>query len=152
MQSASQIYEFGAFRLEVRERRLLRNGQPVPLRAKVFDTLLTLVANHGSLVTKDTLIRAVWPDAVVEEGNLAHNMVVLRKALGDKDTDQHHVETVPGKGYRFVASVRPVDARPSFTGAASGFRIKARVLGRAPGRSPCRSDREMLCRRDGGNH
>jgi len=108
MQSAGQIYEFGAFRLEVNERRLLRNGQPVPLRAKVFDTLLTLVANHGSLVTKDTLMRSVWPDAVVEEGNLAHNLVVLRKAPGDRDTDQQHVETVPGRGYRFVASVRSV--------------------------------------------
>jgi DNA-binding winged helix-turn-helix (wHTH) protein/tetratricopeptide (TPR) repeat protein len=113
MQSVSQIYEFGAFRLEANERRLLRNGQPVPLRAKVFDTLLTLVANHGSLVTKDTLMRAVWPDAVVEEGNLAHNMVALRKALGDKDTDQHHVETVPGKGYRFVASVQLVAGQAS---------------------------------------
>ena len=108
MQTTGAIYEFGSFRLEVNERRLLRNKQPVVLRAKVFDTLVALVANHGRLVTKDTLMRAVWPDAVVEEGNLAHNVTVLRKALGDRDSGQLHVETVPGKGYRFVANVRLV--------------------------------------------
>jgi DNA-binding winged helix-turn-helix (wHTH) protein/tetratricopeptide (TPR) repeat protein len=108
MKRVSDVYEFGPFRLEVNERRLLRNGQPVPLRAKVFDTLLTLVANHGSLVTKDTLIAAVWPDTVVEEGNLAHNLMELRKTLGDRGTGKQHVETVPRKGYRFVGSVRSV--------------------------------------------
>jgi len=114
MQSTGEVYEFGSFRLEVNERRLLRDGQAVPLRAKVFDTLLTLVANHGSLVSKDTLMRAVWPDATVEEGNLAHNVTVLRKTLGDRDTARQHVETVPGKGYRFVANVRLVlDPRTS---------------------------------------
>jgi DNA-binding winged helix-turn-helix (wHTH) protein/tetratricopeptide (TPR) repeat protein len=107
MNSNGDIYEFGAFRLEVRERRLLQNGQPVQLRGKVFDTLRTLVENHGSLVTKDVLMRAVWPDAAVEEGNLAHNVTVLRKALGDIERRQH-VETVPGIGYRFVAEVRMV--------------------------------------------
>ena len=80
---SERIYEFGPFRLEVGERRLLRGGQPVTLRAKVFDTLCTLVENHGTLVTKDELMRAVWPDSVVEEGNLAHNLTVLRKALDD---------------------------------------------------------------------
>ena len=108
MQTTGEIYEFGSFRLEVNERRLLRNGEPVLLRAKVFDTLVTLVENHGRLVTKEFLMRAVWPDSVVEEGNLAHNVTVLRKALGDKHPGQQHVETVPGKGYRFVASVHVV--------------------------------------------
>ena len=80
MKNNAEIYEFGSFRLEVKERRLLQNGQPVQLRAKVFDTLRTLVENHGALVTKDVLMSAVWPDAAVEEGNLAHNVTVLRKA------------------------------------------------------------------------
>jgi DNA-binding winged helix-turn-helix (wHTH) protein/tetratricopeptide (TPR) repeat protein len=106
MQPIGSVYEFEPFRLEVDERRLLRNGQPVPLRAKLFDTLLTLVANHGNLVTKDALIGAVWPDTVVEEGNLAHNLMELRKLLGDRASGKQHVETVPGKGYRFVGSVR----------------------------------------------
>src|SRR5215471_11706925 len=102
-----QIYEFGPFRLEVSERRLLRDGHPVPLRAKVFDTLCLLVENHGTLVTKDELMRAVWPDSVVEEGNLAHNLTVLRKALDDKDGTPL-IQTVSGQGYRFLGNVRTV--------------------------------------------
>jgi DNA-binding winged helix-turn-helix (wHTH) protein/tetratricopeptide (TPR) repeat protein len=121
MKSNAEIYEFGAFRLEVRERRLLQNGQPVQLRGKVFDTLRTLVENHGSLVTKDVLMRAVWPDAAVEEGNLAHNVTVLRKVLGDIESRQH-VETVPGRGYRFVAAVRMVvDEQPAVQPAAGSW-------------------------------
>jgi DNA-binding winged helix-turn-helix (wHTH) protein len=110
MNGAREIYEFGPFRLEVKERRLLRDGQPVQLRAKVFDTLRVLVENHGKLVGKDELMKAVWPDAIVEEGNLAHNLTVLRKSLGDKETGKQHVETVPGQGYRFIANVRVVEA------------------------------------------
>ena len=109
MKNAGEIYEFGPFRLEVKERRLLRDGQPVQLRAKVLDTLRVLVQNHGKLVGKDELMQAVWPDTVVEEGNLAHNLTVLRKALGDKETGKQHVETVPGQGYRFIANVRVVE-------------------------------------------
>src|SRR5262249_12587708 len=100
-----RIYEFGRFRLEVGERRLLREGQPIPLRAKVFDTLCTLVENHGTLVTKDELMRTVWPDSVVEEGNLAHNITVLRKALDDKSASPL-LQTVSGQGYRFVGNIR----------------------------------------------
>src|SRR5262245_28198686 len=106
MKGSREIYEFGPFRLEAKERRLLRNGQPVQIRAKIFDTLRVLVENHGRLVGKDELLKAVWPDAVVEEGNLAHNLTVLRRALGDKETGEQHVETVPGQGYRFIAAVR----------------------------------------------
>src|SRR5262249_22553361 len=102
---SEQIYEFGPFRLEVSERRLLRDGHPVPLRAKVFDTLCLLVENHGTLVTKDELMRAVWPDSVVEEGNLAHNLTVLRKALDDKGA-LPLIQTVSGQGYRFLGNVR----------------------------------------------
>src|SRR5215469_13959040 len=108
MKSGEEIYEFGSFRLEVRERRLLRSGQPLYLRTKVFDTLRVLVQNHGKLVSKDELMKAVWPDAVVEEGNVAHNLTVLRRTLGDRKTGRQHIETVPGQGYRFIASVTPV--------------------------------------------
>lgn len=106
----SPIYEFGPFRLEVAERRLLRAGRPVALRAKVFDTLRVLVENRGRLLTKDELMQAVWPDSVVEENNLNHNISTLRKALGEKATGQAYVETVPRVGYRFVAEVRKVVA------------------------------------------
>ena len=99
---ASFIYEFGPFRLDPGERRLSREGQPITLRAKIFETLCVLVEAHGRLVDKDELIHRVWPDAVVEEGNLAHNISALRKTLGEPATGQKYIETVPGRGYRFV--------------------------------------------------
>ena len=108
MKTSTGVYEFGPFRLEIHEQRLLRNGQPVPLRSKVFATLRVLVENQGKLVSKDDLMNAVWPDSVVEEGNLALNLTVLRKALGEKETGRQHVQTVPGRGYRFVADVKVV--------------------------------------------
>ena len=94
------VYEFGPFRLETKERRLLRDGRPVPLRGKVLDTLCVLVSRPGRLIEKDDLIAAVWPDTVVEENNLAHNINALRKALGDAAL----IETVPGRGYRFLGA------------------------------------------------
>ena len=103
------IYEFGPFRLETGERRLLRDGRPIRLRGKVFDTLCVLVARPGRLVEKDDLISAVWPDTVVEENNLAHNINALRKALGDGAL----IETVPGKGYRFAGAACLAGAAPS---------------------------------------
>src|SRR5581483_6936482 len=108
---ANYIYEFGPFRLDPGERRLSRDGQPIALRAKIFDTLCVLVEAHGRLVEKDELIHRVWPDAVVEEGNLAHNISALRKTLGEPATGQKYVETVPGRGYRFVAEVREIQGR-----------------------------------------
>ena len=110
---ASFIYEFGPFRLDPGERRLSREGQPITLRAKIFDTLCVLVEAHGHLLDKDELIHRVWPDAVVEEGNLAHNISALRKTLGEPATGQKYVETVPGRGYRFVAEVREIQRRES---------------------------------------
>jgi DNA-binding winged helix-turn-helix (wHTH) protein/pimeloyl-ACP methyl ester carboxylesterase len=99
------VYEFGAFRLEIGEHRLLRDGRPVPLTAKVFDTLRVLVERAGRLLTKDELIQTIWPDTVVEENNLNHNISVLRRALGERATGQSYIETVPRVGYRFVSGV-----------------------------------------------
>ena len=98
-------YQFGSFRLDEAEHRLTRNGEEVPLRPKVFDTLVALVANAGRLVDKAELYQATWPDTLVEEGNLAHNVSILRKALGGGKTDEQYIETVPKRGYRFVADV-----------------------------------------------
>ena len=81
------IYEFGPFRLETGERRLLRDGRPIRLRGKVFDTLCVLVSRPGRLVEKDDLISAVWPDTVVEENNLAHNINALRFGRRRSDRD-----------------------------------------------------------------
>ncbi len=81
-------YQFGPFQLDARERRLSRGGEVIPLRLKVFDTLLVLVENAGRLLTKQELLDAVWPETTVEENNLNHNVSVLRKALGERATGQ----------------------------------------------------------------
>ena len=102
------LYEFGPFRLDASEHVLLHRGERVALTPKVFDTLLALVQHCGKVVEKDALMRLVWPDtAFVEEGNLANNIFVLRKALGET-ADQKYIETVPRRGYRFVAEVKEV--------------------------------------------
>jgi DNA-binding winged helix-turn-helix (wHTH) protein/Tol biopolymer transport system component len=98
-----EIYEFGPFRLEPAERKLLRGNEVVALTPKAFDTLQLLVRNSGHLLEKDELIRMLWPDSFVEEGNLTNNIFLLRKALGE---DPQYIETVPKKGYRFVGAVR----------------------------------------------
>ena len=114
------VYEFGAFLLDERERLLIRNGSPVPLTPKVFDILLLLVQNSGSLVSKDSLLSKIWPDAFVEEANLNVNVATLRKALGERRTEHQYIETVPKRGYRFVANVvrREADDDPGH-GAAT---------------------------------
>lgn len=99
-------FEFGEFQLDVRERSLLRNGEAVQVTPKAFDTLVILVENAGSLVEKDEMMRAVWPDSFVEEIGLARNISVLRKALGEDAGEQQFIETVPKRGYRFTAQVR----------------------------------------------
>jgi len=103
---SQQIYEFESFRLDVAERLLLRDGEVVPLQPKVFDLLLALVEHHGRLLEKDELMKLVWPDTVVEEANLANNISILRKTLSENG--ERFIETVPKRGYRFVAGVRKV--------------------------------------------
>ena len=100
------IYEFGPFSLDSAEHALRRNGQLVPLRPKVFDILLALVQNHGHLVEKDQLMRLVWAEQFVEEGNLNKNVSMLRQALEEGRDGLTFIETVPKRGYRFVADVR----------------------------------------------
>ena len=112
-------YRFGPFQLDIRERRLSRGSEVIPLRIKVFDTLRVLVENAGRLVTKQELLDAVWPDAVVEENNLNHNVSVLRKALGEKATSQQYIETVPRVGYRFVAPVEVTELVPATSSASA---------------------------------
>ena len=113
-----QIYEFGLFRLNAGERLLLRQGQTIPLQPKTFDLLLVLVQNPGHLLEKEELLKAVWPDTIVEEVNLANNISLLRKALGEDSSEQRFVETVPRRGYRFVANVLKVGEREELTSTA----------------------------------
>ena len=132
-------YRFGPFQLDIRERRLLRGTEVIPLRLKVFDTLQVLVANAGRLVTKEELLQAVWPDTTVEENNLNHNVSVLRKALGDKATGQQYIETVPRVGYRFVASVEPAE-RPGEAPVAAAVTAGEAITG-LPSASVGKADR-----------
>jgi TolB-like protein len=106
MESSNSFYEFGPYRVDASECVLLCDGQPVSLTPKAFDTLLVLVRKSGHVVTKDELMREVWPESYVEEGNLTQNVFTLRKALGDN----HHIETVPRRGYRFSAAVTEASA------------------------------------------
>lgn len=101
----SRFFDFGPFRLDAQARVLLRDRAIVPLTPKVLDTLAVLVAHRGEMVSKEDLIRAIWPDTFVEESNLAQNVSVLRKALGDGLDCAPYIETVPKRGYRFVAHV-----------------------------------------------
>ncbi len=101
-------YEFGQFTLFPAEKRLLCDGKAVALAPKVFDTLVLLVANQERLIQKEELLQALWPDSFVEEVALAHNISQLRKALRDTTEQPRFIETVPKRGYRFIAAVRQV--------------------------------------------
>ena len=105
VQQETHFYEFGRFRLDATERVLLRDRELVPLTPKVFDILLALVEHGGHLVEKDDLMKMVWPDSFVEEGNLTQNVSLLRKALGESPGGSQFIETIARRGYRFVATV-----------------------------------------------
>ena len=111
MNADAENYEFGEFRLEVGKRRLLRRGEPVSLTPKVFETLLQLVRHRGKVIAKDDLMRAVWPDTVVEENNLNQNISALRRVLGESRAEHRYIATIPGKGYHFLAAVETAGRR-----------------------------------------
>ncbi|MGH9765899.1 MAG: tetratricopeptide repeat protein, partial [Blastocatellia bacterium] len=120
-QSEKHYYEFGQFRLDLGSRMLLRSAEIVPLTPKAFDTLLALVERRGELVGRQELIKAVWPDSHVVEGNLNSNIFMLRKALGSGKRDgEDYIATVPRRGYRFAADVREVsEAKSSKNGGTT---------------------------------
>jgi len=102
------VYEFGPFRMDPEKQTLLRENDPVAVTPKAFETLLALVRRSRDLVTKEELLKEVWPDSFVEESNLSQNIFLLRKALGDTAESRQYIVTLPGRGYRFVAPVRTV--------------------------------------------
>jgi TolB-like protein/DNA-binding winged helix-turn-helix (wHTH) protein/tetratricopeptide (TPR) repeat protein len=107
-----RAFEFGTFRLVPEERLFLQDGEEIAVPPKAFDLLVLLVENHGHLVTKDELMRQIWPDSFVEEANLSVKMSALRRILGESPQDQRYIQTVPRKGYRFVADVGTHDQVP----------------------------------------
>jgi DNA-binding winged helix-turn-helix (wHTH) protein/TolB-like protein/tetratricopeptide (TPR) repeat protein len=109
--AGSELEEFGEFRLDRRERQLLRGDAVVPLTAKAFDVLALLVANRDRTVSKEEFMETVWAGTVVEEANLTDNISTLRQALGDDARDPKFIRTIPKRGYRFVAEVRTVSGR-----------------------------------------
>src|SRR5690348_10311664 len=104
-QQMTEIYEFGAFRLDARRRVLSRGTEPIALKPKHFDVLLYLVEHAGESLDKATLLSAVWPNLVVEENNLNKAISVLRRVLGEAPHEHKFIVTDPGRGYRFVATV-----------------------------------------------
>jgi DNA-binding winged helix-turn-helix (wHTH) protein/TolB-like protein len=102
----SAIYEFGPFRYDAEQRLLFRDGEAVPLTPKAIDTLHALIERRGRVVEKAELMKLVWPDTTVEEIGLARNISTLRKALGDEADQGAIIETIPRRGYRFVAEVK----------------------------------------------
>src|ERR1043165_3518473 len=96
-----RFYSFDVFRVDLVERLLFREDREIPLTPKVFDTLIVLLENSSHVLTKQELMREVWPDSFVEENNLAQNISILRKALGEQ-----YIQAVPKRGYRFVGDVK----------------------------------------------
>ncbi|HYP01096.1 MAG TPA: transcriptional regulator, partial [Pyrinomonadaceae bacterium] len=96
--------------MDLEKRLLLRDGEPVPLTPKAFDTLALLVRRSGHVVGKNELLEEIWADAYVEESTIAQNVFTLRKALGQNHAENQFIETVPKHGYRFTADVRAIDA------------------------------------------
>src|SRR6185369_11426681 len=122
------VYVFGEFQADVNRRLLLRNGESVPLSAKVFDALLVLIENRGQVVEKEVLLARLWPDTIVEERNLAVHISTLRKALGESAQDHRFIVTSSGRGYSFVAAVEEVsDQTPPASVAIIRDRVTAIV-------------------------
>jgi DNA-binding winged helix-turn-helix (wHTH) protein/predicted Zn-dependent protease len=118
-QQTAVTYEFGPFLLEPAERRITKESVPVELTAKAFDLLTLLVTRHDRLVTKEEILDAVWGDVSVTESNLTTTISTIRKVLGEDSPQQRYIETIPKKGYRFVAAVREIGDMASAANGAS---------------------------------
>jgi DNA-binding winged helix-turn-helix (wHTH) protein/predicted Zn-dependent protease len=121
------MYEFGPFRVDAEKEILLRGGEPVSLTPKTFQILLVLVRHSQEVVTKDDLMKTVWPDTFVEEANLSRNIFMLRKALGESPQDHQYILTVPGRGYRLAENVRLVAGQEISVVAAKHSKVQVQV-------------------------
>src|SRR5450432_1046320 len=128
------VYEFGEFRLDPANHLLSRrDGTPVQLTSRIFDTLVFLVEHHGTVLDKERLMEAVWTDSIVEENNLAQSISKLRQVLGEKPGAHRFIVTVPGRGYRFAA---PVDVRDA--------PVEALEASGEPNAHPTRAETELV--------
>lgn len=122
-----QLYEFGPYRVDPEKELLLREDQTVPLPPKAFQILLVLIRHNKELVTKDDLMKTIWPDTFVEEANLSRNVFLLRKALGESPQDHQYIVTVPGRGYRFAEDVQLTADRELNVVAASHSHVQVQI-------------------------
>lgn len=106
----SRIYEFGEFRLEAENLLLLRNGEIVQLPIKAVQILLALVEANGRVMKKEEILERVWADTFIEESNLSHHVAALRRALGEEKNSKKFIETIPRRGYRFIAPVTEIES------------------------------------------
>jgi Tol biopolymer transport system component/DNA-binding winged helix-turn-helix (wHTH) protein len=147
----TEFYEFGPFTLDVSERVLLRAGEPVHLTPKEFDTLLALVRGAGRVMSKEELLREIWPDTFVGEATLAQNVFTLRRALGEAEGGRPFIETVPRRGYRFAVKV--AERREAVAPHATGDRQGSHAFAAAPTEAPARIGDEnptLIRQQDGG--
>jgi DNA-binding winged helix-turn-helix (wHTH) protein len=129
------LYQFGPFQVDPDRQVLLRENQPVAITPKAFETLLILVRHSREVVSKDELMKAVWPDSFVEEANLSQNIFRIRKALGVAPGDERYIVTLPGRGYRFAAQVREVvlDGEDLIIGTRSHTQVVVEQTDEDPG-------------------
>jgi DNA-binding winged helix-turn-helix (wHTH) protein/tetratricopeptide (TPR) repeat protein len=126
-QKLPELYEFGPFQVDPARETLLKAGVAVPLTPKTFQILLVLVRHGQELVSKDDLMKTVWPDTFVEEANLSRNIFMLRKAMGETAQDHRYIVTIPGRGYRLTENVRLVPGEEFAIAAASHSRVQIEV-------------------------
>ena len=126
-----KIFQFGPFRFDERDRLLLLEGQVIPLTPKAADTLYVLITQSGHVVDREDLLKTVWPDTFVEESSLTRNISQLRKALGE-DEAHPYIETIPKRGYRFVAEVRLVTTQPAVVAEADASRLTGQSNAKRP--------------------
>ena len=129
------LYEFGPFRVDPEKETLLREGEIVPITPKTFQILLVLVRHNQEVVTKDDLMKAVWPDTFVEEANLSRNIFMLRKALGESPQDHRYILTVPGRGYRLAETVHLVPGQELDIVAVEHSKVQVQIVEAKPWRS-----------------
>ena len=116
------VYEFGPFRLDLQQRTLVRDGEPVPLAPKIWDTLTLLIKKRDRVLEKGEMLEILWPESFVEESNLSQNIFVLRKLLGDDRNGSAFIQTVPRRGYKFVAAVKDLElAKPGSDLSATDY-------------------------------
>lgn len=132
---ARPVYEFDDFRLDAEGHLLLRHDRPVPLTPKAVELLIVLVEAGGRPVTKEDLLQRVWADAIVEEGSLTSHISILRKALGESGEDRQFIETLPKRGYRFVAPMKVAEhdlpqtpTAPAVARPTSAARLRMRII------------------------